>query len=98
LDTYQDLIAQIETLKKKAEDIRKSEQAAGIAEIKARMKELGLTVADLRETRGGASKKGSAPAKYRHPSTGEKWSGKGRTPNWLANEIKAGKSKEDFAA
>ena len=35
-------------------------------------------------------------AKYRHPSTGETWSGRGATVRWLAEEMKAGKKKEDF--
>jgi len=35
-------------------------------------------------------------AKYRHPATGETWSGRGVTAAWLANEIKAGRTKEDF--
>jgi DNA-binding protein H-NS len=34
--------------------------------------------------------------KYRHPDTGETWSGRGGTAGWLAAELKAGKKKEDF--
>ncbi len=33
---------------------------------------------------------------YRHPKTGETWSGRGRMANWLAAEIKDGKKKEAF--
>ena len=60
----------------------------------------------LREIGGGGSangKRGSSAlaglkvaAKYRHPKTGETWSGRGGTAGWLAAEIKAGKKKEDF--
>ncbi|HTK13277.1 MAG TPA: H-NS family nucleoid-associated regulatory protein [Xanthobacteraceae bacterium] len=35
-------------------------------------------------------------AKYRHPVTGETWSGRGGVVRWLAEEIKAGKNKDDF--
>jgi DNA-binding protein H-NS len=42
------------------------------------------------------SKGGKVVAKYRHPRTGETWSGRGVTAAWLANEIKAGRTKEDF--
>ena len=35
-------------------------------------------------------------AKYRHPKTGEEWSGRGGVAKWLAAEIKAGKKKEAF--
>ncbi len=34
--------------------------------------------------------------KYRHPETGETWSGRGRTARWLAEEEKNGKRREDF--
>jgi DNA-binding protein H-NS len=34
--------------------------------------------------RRGNYVKGPQPAKYRHPSTGETWSGRGRAPAWLA--------------
>jgi len=34
--------------------------------------------------------------KYRHPTTGETWSGRGRMARWLRDEIEAGAKKEDF--
>ena len=34
--------------------------------------------------------------KYRHPKTGETWSGRGGVAGWLAREIKNGKKREDF--
>jgi DNA-binding protein H-NS len=34
--------------------------------------------------------------KYRHPKTGETWSGRGGVAGWLAKEIKSGKKREDF--
>lgn len=39
---------------------------------------------------------GKVAAKYRHPKTGEEWSGRGGVAKWLAAEIKAGKKKESF--
>ena len=61
--------------------------------------------AQLREIGGsgnGGSGKSSklvgrkVAAKYRHPKTGEEWSGRGGMAKWLAAEVKAGKKKEDF--
>lgn len=34
--------------------------------------------------------------KYRHPETGETWSGRGDLAAWLAREIDAGRRREDF--
>jgi DNA-binding protein H-NS len=35
-------------------------------------------------------------AKYRHPRTGETWTGRGKMPKWLQAEVNTGKRKEDF--
>jgi len=94
--TYQELKAQAEALLKQAEAARRAEMASVVAEIQARMKEFGITLDDLK----GSAKKGKAraavAAKYRNPATGESWSGRGRTPKWLAEELAKGRSKEAF--
>jgi DNA-binding protein H-NS len=47
--------------------------------------------------RKARSIKGSRVApKYRHPQTGETWSGRGGVAGWLAREIKSGKKRDDF--
>ena len=43
-----------------------------------------------------AVKGSKVAAKYRHPRTGETWSGRGGVAGWLAREIKSGKKREDF--
>ena len=68
---------------------RKSELQAQLAEIGGGGGE-GVT-------RGTRSSKGrKVAAKYRHPKTGETWSGRGGVASWLAAEIKGGKKREDF--
>ena len=44
-----------------------------------------------------AAKGTTVPAKYRHPVTGETWSGRGKPPKWLAAEMGKGKKASDFA-
>ncbi len=39
---------------------------------------------------------GPVAPKYRHPKTGETWTGRGRTARWLAEEEKKGKNREEF--
>jgi len=36
------------------------------------------------------------PIKYRGPNRGDTWTGRGKTPRWLATQIADGKKKEDF--
>ena len=42
-----------------------------------------------------AAKRAVAP-KYRHPQTGETWSGRGKAPRWLAAEEAAGATRDSF--
>jgi DNA-binding protein H-NS len=94
--TYKELKAQAEALLQQAETARRAEIAAVVAEIQAQMKEYGITLADLK---GGAKKsrpRGAVAAQYRNPATGESWSGRGRAPKWLADELAKGRSKAEF--
>jgi DNA-binding protein H-NS len=94
--TYKELKAQAEALLQQAEAARRAEIAAVVAEIQARMKEFGITLADLK---GGAKKaktRGAVAAKYRNPATGESWSGRGRAPRWLVDALAKGRTKDEF--
>lgn len=98
--TYSELMAQAQQLMAEAEQARKNELASVIADIKAKMKQYGITVADLGGAAGGAKKAGksksAAPAKYRGPN-GELWAGgPGRKPEWVRAVLAAGKSVEDY--
>lgn len=97
--TYSELMAQAQSLMAQAEQARKDELASVIADIKAKMKQFGITPADLGGTGGGkkaAKSKSSAPAKFRGPN-GELWAGgPGRKPEWVRTALAAGKSIEDF--
>lgn len=90
--TDTELQAQIQKLQQQAGQVRKQEIAGVVAEIKSKMQEYGITVDDL----GGKTKavrKSQSPvaAKYRDPATGKTWSGRGKSPAWIA-----GKDKNQF--
>ncbi len=102
--TYLELKAQAEAMMAQAEALRKEELAAVIQDVKAKMKEYGLTVADLglggtvpagsRKT--AAKSKSAAPAKYRGPN-GELWAGGlGRKPEWVRAVLAEGKNIDDY--
>lgn len=101
MPTYSELLKQIETLTRQAEELRKAEIDQVIADIRAKMEQYGLTVADLdlgRGARRSTQKASKVAAKYRNPETGETWSGRGRTPKWLAEAEAKGQKRENFAA
>jgi DNA-binding protein H-NS len=95
MTTYQEYQKKIGELQALAEAARKEELSAAKEKITAIMREHGLTLADLS---GAASKSPKAektrnpvPMKYRDPTTGQSWTGRGRAPKWLE-----GKNKADF--
>jgi DNA-binding protein H-NS len=68
-------------------------------QLQARRAELQAQLAQIGgdERQGiGAAKGVKVPPKYRHPGTGETWTGRGGVAGWLAREIAAGKKREDF--
>ncbi len=92
MKSYQEIRAEIARLETQAEEARSREIASAITEIKSKMAELGITVADLE---GGRSKKtakrSAAEPKFKDPNSGATWSGRGKQPKWLA-----GKNKNDY--
>lgn len=101
MTNYTELMAQAQALMAQAEQARKSELAEVVADIKAKMKQYGITVADLGGAASSSSKKSggtksTAPAKYRGPN-GELWAGgPGRKPEWVRTVLAQGKSLDEF--
>lgn len=89
------------TLRRQAEDIRNTERASVIDDLRRKIREYGLTAVDLQLTLGGTrrgkrSTVKKAPSKYRGPN-GELWSGgRGRKPVWVAKALESGKPLSDF--
>ena len=94
-------------LKKLQKDLQRAidsyearQRAAATAELEARAKELGFSLAELT---GATSAKGKTRApiapKYRNPkNSSETWTGRGRKPRWLAVALTTvGAKLEDFA-
>lgn len=102
---------EINKLQKKAEALQTKRRKPVIASIVASMREYNITPEEVAAAFGGAAKapraasgrKAAAPAakrqvapKYRHPQTGETWSGRGKAPRWLTAEEAAGNSRDSF--
>ena len=96
-----ELIAQKEALERQIAEAQRSARAEAIARVRAIMAEHGLTVEDLgarsamRDPQGQRATKKVA-AKYRDPSSGREWTGRGLKPKWLQSAIASGKSLTDF--
>lgn len=99
------LKARIASLQKKLALAEKSKEPA-IRKVLALMKKLGVTPADLAVATGttlktgnrkvrSSGRRGPAPIKYKDDS-GNRWSGRGKTPRWLVAAEMAGKKRENF--
>ncbi len=101
--TYQDVLNEIESLKKEADELRRKELAAVISDIKSMIEKYNLSASDL----GLESKKSKIKVKslgadkvvkYRSDSNPEDtYGGKGPRPKWLQEKVAAGRKLEDFA-
>ena len=113
--TYEAIQKQIAKLQAQAAKMESAQGVAkkkSIAKVLALMKQLGISVEDLKgaepvkPAKGGgkpsakktprAGNRSKVAAKYRHPDSGATWSGRGLPPKWLTDEIVAGKSKDQF--
>lgn len=76
------------------EDRQKTEAHA---KVEALARDLGYTLVELVGTETRTSR-APAAAKYRHPENPAlTWSGRGRKPQWFADQINAGKDPSDRA-
>ena len=106
-----------EALKAKIAQLQKqltaaqNNKAPAIKKVKALMKKLGVTVADLtggeapakgrpgrkpgKAAKKGPKRGGKVAIKYRDEK-GNTWTGRGKTPRWLAEAEKAGAKRDQF--
>ncbi|MBI3369394.1 MAG: H-NS histone family protein [Burkholderiales bacterium] len=96
----QELLAQRAELDRKIAEAQRSKRHEAVAQIRSLMAEFGLTAADIAGR--GAPKKTTVaarkvPAKYRHKTTGDTWSGRGLQPKWLKAALAKGGKLSDFA-
>lgn len=90
--TIAELKTQKAAIERQIEEAVRAERKTAIANVRAIIDEFGLTSDDVFGKKRTGKSKGLVAAKYRNPSTGATWSGRGRAPKWLE-----GKKKEDFA-
>jgi DNA-binding protein H-NS len=107
--SYEAIRKQIEKLEAKAAKLEAAadeKKKKAVGQVVTLMKKLDVTPEDIvqyrpRRGRVAAKKAASRPRKpvapkFRNTKTGETWSGRGRTPRWLAALEAQGKSREDY--
>lgn len=98
--SLKELLEQKAALEQQIQDLQQTSRAEAIAEVKRIMAEAGLTVSDLgQQDRAAKPSKVTGTkvaAKYRDPSSGASWTGRGLKPRWLTTALDSGKKLEDF--
>jgi DNA-binding protein H-NS len=102
---------EIDKLRKKAEALHLKRRKPVVASIIRSMREYHITPEEIaaafgkpaaRRGPGRKSAPAAAPAKravapkYRHPDTGETWSGRGKAPRWLTAAEATGAKRDSF--
>lgn len=95
MPSYSELKKQIEALQKQAEEIRATERAGVIMEIREKIADYEITPDELGFKASTPLAWKKAPIRYRD-NNGNEWIGRGPRPGWLKAELEQGKKLEDF--
>lgn len=103
---------EIEKLRKQAEALQSKKRKPVIQSIVRSMKEYDISIEEVAAAFGkaGAAKpkgvrktatrtrgvRGPVAPKYRHPQTGDTWTGRGKAPRWVVDAEATGKSRQEF--
>lgn len=103
---------EINKLQKRSEALQTRRRKPVIASIVKSMREYNITPEEIvaalgsakapraaaapRGKAAGSTAKRAVAPKYRHPKTGETWSGRGKAPRWLVAEESSGASRDSF--
>ncbi len=95
-----DLIAQKDALERQIREAQAVVKADAVAKVRELMEQHGLTASDLvapTKTKGGAKPGSKVEPKYRDPSSGATWTGRGLKPRWITAALADGKTLDDFS-
>ena len=99
----QEAQAALNELRKKLDEEQKGERMQAIASAKELIKnheltavDLGLSGKGLPAKRAAGDKRGVVAAKYQDHESEKTWTGRGKSPAWLAAQLAAGYTKDDF--
>lgn len=101
---------EIDRLRKQAQNLQSKRRKPVIQSIVRSMKEYDITIEEITAALGKAPAKAKTtstktssggarkvvPPKYRNPTTGDTWTGRGKAPRWVVDAEASGQSREQF--
>ncbi|MYN14760.1 H-NS histone family protein [Pusillimonas sp. TS35] len=106
--TLQKIEKEIQRLQKQAKTLQAKRRGPILASILRSMREYDITPEDVAAVYNSHSARKTArkqatpaprrvvPPKYRHPETGDTWTGRGKPPKWITAAEAEGKKRDDF--
>ncbi|MDR0479637.1 MAG: H-NS histone family protein [Burkholderiaceae bacterium] len=83
----QELLRQQQALAAQIEEARRTEVTGAITKARELVRQYGLNVSDVFPSGSGGRRRsrilGKVAPKYRDPSTGKTWTGRGKAPKWI---------------
>lgn len=92
--SYEELQAEISRLQRQAEEVREKEKQEGLAKVYEIMDRYGITASDLKLRK--SRKVSLSKPKFKNPTTGETWSGRGKRPHWIHEWVSSGKDLDQL--
>ena len=92
------LINELSDAKAKTEK-QEADKASAKDQIDAILNKFQLSITDVYPHLGTTPSKGSKttlPAKYKHPESGQTWTGRGRKPSWFNEFVENGGNPDDL--
>jgi DNA-binding protein H-NS len=88
MSNYEDLVKQRELLDRQIKEVWQRDKQEAIDKIKILIDQHQITAQELFTKRASGSSQANkkVAAKYRNPQTGETWTGRGKTPAWIAGQ------------
>lgn len=84
---YKALLQQKAQLEAQIATALKAEQRGAIAQVRALVEQFGLTQDDVFSTsKRKAGDRSVGEPKFRNPTTGATWTGRGKPPNWIQGQ------------
>lgn len=82
---------------KAVENFEARRKSEAIAQLEAKAKEMGFSLAELTGIATGPKTRKAAEAKYQHPENASvTWSGRGRRPQWIKDAIAKGQTLASY--
>ncbi len=92
MSNYDDLLKQRDLLDRQILELQQKEKSHAIEQVKVLIEKHHILVGEVFSKKPGVtSSSKKVPTKYRNPTTGQTWTGRGKAPLWIA-----GLHRDDF--